>query len=521
MYPVSIIRLAGDEPQMGRQHGEITRALGDYEDTLAFYPSLPDVILGAGHRSRTRRVLLEVMKPLMARGLARLERARPEALLARSRAFMEALGQPAREAQNVLVMDLIQNTIGSLFRLGLASDAGRLAASFPGACSSFAVWSESSEDGRLIHGRNFDLPGIGVWEKRPTVVFCSPRVGLRYGFVTTRGADAPGITGFNEAGLSICAHTRFHRNVSFEGRGVVDLSHLVLQRASTIAEALQVATEAKVASCWGLFLSSARERQAIAIEVHAGRVAVVSPPTRQTFHTCTNRMQSPVMQPGEIAPSDAWVRYSDGRLAVLERSLARDRGLRPTDAMALLGSREAGDVPGWERSTGDTLCQSITIQSVVIDAEQQRLWLGAGPAPASLGPWVEVPWQWGEPGSTIVAPAAREIDKMTVRPGFEHFMEAARLEGLHRSHEEVERALTQAVAAAPEDPSYQHLAAGCALRAGRIAQAREHLEAALAHERSPFRQHELTAWIGRTKRPNARRAWRDLSVDFQLLTVSN
>ena len=80
-------------------------------------------------------------------------------------------------------------------------------------CSSLAVWGDATVDGELRHARNFDFPGATMWDTAPAVVFCEPTDGLRYGFVTTRGVDAPGITCFNEAGLTLTVHTRFHRDV--------------------------------------------------------------------------------------------------------------------------------------------------------------------------------------------------------------------------------------------------------------------------------------------------------------------
>ena len=44
------------------------------------------------------------------------------------------------------------------------------------------------QGGTLKHARNFDFPGIGVWDQAPEVVLCDPDEGVRYGFVTSRGA---------------------------------------------------------------------------------------------------------------------------------------------------------------------------------------------------------------------------------------------------------------------------------------------------------------------------------------------
>ena len=88
----------------------------------------------------------------------------------------------------------------------------------------------------------------------------------------------------------------------------------------------------------------------------------------------------------------------------MERRLVGASGLGVEDAMALLASHEAGDVPGWERMTGDCLAQSISVQSVVVDAERQAVWISVGSAPTSKGPWHCVPWQWerGGPEARII-----------------------------------------------------------------------------------------------------------------------
>jgi hypothetical protein len=501
---LAIIHLSGDEITMGRQHGALTRELGGWEDNLSFYADMPRHILGGGRRDRGRQLLVRALAPLLAVGLERLERARPASLRARTDAFLKALGRAPAERRNVFVLDLAQNAIGVLGRWGLVHQAAALAP--PGACSSFALWGEASEDGRLLHARNFDLLGIGIWERAPTVVFCTPTRGLRYGFVSTRGADVPGVTAFNEAGLTLSAHTRFHREVTFDGLGVVDLGHMIASRATSLADAVAIAIEQRIASSWGIVVSSAHERRAIVIETHAGRIAVHRPRPGARHLAATNRNRVAVMQRGELAPSEAWVRYSDGREAVLERHLEGARGLGVGDATRLLSSHEAGDVPGWERLTGDCPAQTITIQSAVVDPEREELWVSTGGAPTSKGPWVRVPWRWGGAAECRLVGAAGDARALAAgtsggrEAAYAHLVEAARLEQISADEDAVEAALGRALALAPDDPSLRQLAGGLALRAGRFDDAIEHLEAAMESERSTFRIAELHRWASRAAR---------------------
>lgn len=562
-HPLAVFGLAGDDTQLGHQHGALTRDLGDWEATHDFYAHLPAHILGSGRRDHGRALMVKALGAAITSGLTRLDRARPAHLRTRTEAFLSALGRPVADRRHVLVLDATQNVIGMLARWGLVREAGRVA--MPGACSSFAIWGEASEDGRLLHARNFDLPGIGIWDRRPTLVFCAPRAGgrgrgLRYGFVAARGADVPGVTAFNEAGLTLSAHTRFHREVSFGGLGVVDLGHELAARATSLADAVAIASERRIASSWGIVVSSARERRAIVIEAHAGRIGVHRPRPGDSHLAVANRNRVPVMQPGEVTPSEAWRRYSDGREAVLERRLSGARGLGVDDAMALLSSHEAGDVPGWERATGDCLAQSISVQSVIVDAEREAVWVSAGRAPTSKGPWVRVPWRWTErPEVRIETAPGHDEGDVGDRPtiaspreaAYLAFMEAARLEGLRESEARVEAAMAEAIVHAPDDPSYRHIAGGLALRSGRPDEALAHLEVALDHERSAFRRGELlrwasvaARWAGRSQRADdhaaalmassdpacraaqlasrrtpSRRRHREIGVDLQLLTI--
>ena len=240
----------------------------------------------------------------------------------------------------------------------------------------------------------------------------------------------------------------------------------------------------------------------------------------------------------------------------MERRLAGARGLGVEDAMALLASHEAGDVPGWERMTGDCLAQSISVQSVVVDAERQAVWISVGSAPTSKGPWHCVPWQWerGGPEARIIeAPLVdHQAPESASATAYRSYIDAARLEGHFADEALVEAAMARAIALQPDDPSYRHLAGGLALRAGRPDEALAHFEVALATERSAFRTGELhrwaalaAGWSGRSERarshraalfahaepacgeakaavdkPLARRRHREIAVDFQLLTLS-
>jgi hypothetical protein len=477
---------------MGRRHGELLREHGGYEETLDFYRRLPGILLGAERGGVPETIL----RPAVALALRHLDRDRPRPYRERTRAFFEALGYPRRFARHVFVMDLLQNVVGLAGRFGHGPSRRVLACAAVPACSSVAVWGRASREGELRHARNFDFPGAGVWERQPAVVFCRPDRGQRYGFVTTRGADTPGVTAFNESGLALSAHTRFHRHVRFSGAGIVDLGHDIIRRAETLADAERIVRERPVASTWGLLVSSAREKSARLLEITGRSVSTVRPGPGEDFLGQTNRYRSPNLVADEVAPMTGFVENSDGRARALRSGVEQAKALATSDLQALLG-------------TG-ILAQPITVKSVVMEPGARTLHVSVGRCPTGEGPWVELPMEWSGPESRVVGDVPAETSSETGRAAY---LRAVSLDGLGAPRSEIAACLERAVALDPGEPSYRLLAGAHALKSGDAARALEHFAAGLARERGPFPRAQLLLWASRAARAAGRGSEADAFAD--------
>jgi len=501
MNTLLVLHLCGTQEEMGAQHGDLLRAQGGWEGALEAYRNLPERLMLARYKHATDRTLAHLLHPALAVALRRLERARPAPYLARTRAFFESLGLPAAQTRTVGVMDAFQNVVGTLTRWGFVPFAQRTAAALPPACSSLVVWGRASEDGRLLHARNFDFPGIGVWDRWPTVVFCTPDDGLRYGFVATRGADVPGITAFNEAGLTVAMHSRFHRDVSFDGVMAVDLGHEIARNAESLDDAVRIARARRIASTWGLCVASARERRAVVLEVAASGVHVVPAVHGEDFVANTNRYFHPALRVDEVVPTAGFAEHCESRYQRL-RAWAGRGGLGVGDLQRMLAEHGDAGSDG-ERAAGGVLAQPFTVKSVVVDPERRCIHVATGEVPASRGPWVEVPWTWnGTPGAEVVTPgAAPEPESRYARgtsgEAYRHYVEAVRLEQQVAPPSETEARIEAAVALDPEDPTYRFLAGAFCIRRGAFAEGLAHLEQGLGHERSPFHRGRMLLWAAR------------------------
>jgi len=508
--PFTVIQLRGSEVEMGRQHGAIVRQMGGRPELADFYPGMAGRLLSLRSPNAHRRALRGLLQPFLAASATRLHNARVQrfpVLAARASAGIEAAGHGTGLLRWLTVMDVFQNTISRLAGLRVPQLTGLRLAGI-GMCSSLAVWGDASDDGTLRHARNFDFPGIGVWDKHPSVVFCSPDDGLRYGYVTSLGVDLPGITGFNEAGLTLTAHTRMHVDIDPDGTCIADLGHEIIRRARTLGEAVDLARKLGASSTWGLLVSSASERDAVVIET-TGKAVRVTAPGADHHLACTNRYRSPDLIPGEVLTSMAFAVDSDARFETLQRAAARG-GLSAADLRALLAtSEDPNAAPGCtaDRITGSCISSPLTVKSVVVEPEAGRIQVASGRAPVARGPWETVDWDWsGQVGVSERRIVPAEQPRTPLDAARLAYVEAARRDldgqpaGVVRAH------LHSAALAAPNEPSLQFLGAMAGMGERDLDLAGSRLHAALSVESGPWRRAILLRWAAKVAEAQGRPA---------------
>jgi hypothetical protein len=512
-------RLHGTQEEMGAQHGALVAA--EARALLGFYRTMPERALAGGEGEVVRTIARGFATAMQAR----LHRERPAELVARSRAFARAAGLPEAESLRTLAtMDSLQNAVALAARaqLGPFAEAVVLRAAVP-ACSTVIAWGDATAAGELVFARNFDFPGVGVWDAAPAFIVCAPDGGQRYGFFATKGADAPVVTVVNEAGLVIAPHTRWHRGITIGGAMIVDLVHEIARKAEGITDAIRIARARPASSSWGIAIGSAREKTACVLELAGPLVEVVRP--AGDYLVCANRYRSPAMQAGQVAGSHAWAHHSDSRDARLRALVdARTAPLTPEDFARFLGDRNGA---GIRRELGGIPAQPTNVHAAVVQPLARRALVGVDRAPSCEGTWAEVRWSWDAPRADAPDAVARAGFVVTNRDDLAapHSEATRHVHVAVRAYEhahDVKAArgeLEQAVAAAPEDPSLRLAAAWLALEDGHtVLGPREdaaraaiaHVRAALPREPDVYRRGQLLLWGSRAARrvdPAQARRW--------------
>jgi hypothetical protein len=504
--PPILLRLRGSQAQMGAQHGRLLLEVGGYEHMLTFYPRMASAMLSLAIPHAVRGPARRLLQLGLTLGAERLDRTRRREFpdyAARTDALLEAGGLRRSFSRSLAVMDVLQNTVGTVGRYGLLAPTGLSVAAIP-ACTSLAVWGESSSDASMRHARNFDFPGAGIWDRAPAVVLCEPDEGLRYGFVTTRGADVPGVTAFNEAGLSFTAHTRFHRDVNFDGVTVIDFGHELVRRCRTLAEVRERASKLRTASTWGFLVSSAAEQRALIIETTSEAVRFVEPRPGASHLTNANRYLDPELARGEVTSSHSFAIDSDARYVRADTAVARCGGKLDRGALERLlgdtGDPGAPDPDADDRLAGNCIVSAMTVKSVVFEPEAGRLRLSTGAAPTGLGPWIDVPYAWGGPIECVelaVGPGERTDTVGDRALAMRRYVAATRAHLDGAAPQRVRALLEQTVSASPTEPNYRFLAAMFAVQTNDLSRAAIHLERALEREHGSYRRALALLWHAR------------------------
>jgi hypothetical protein len=494
-------RLQGSQEEMGAQHGRLVADAA--HSLLAFYRTMPERALAGGDGAVSKTLVRAAAAAMQAR----LSRERPPELVARSRAFARAAGLPeSLSLRTLATMDSLQNCVALAARAPLGPMAERvsLRAAVP-ACSTVIAWGSTTADGELMFARNFDFPGVGVWDAAPAFIVCAETGGQRYGFFATKGADTPVVTVVNEAGLVFAPHTRFHRDVTWGGAMIVDFIHDLARRAETIADAIRIARERPASSSWGIAVGSAREKTGVVLELAGPHVEVVRPVG--DYLVCTNRYRTAALQQREVVRSQAWHLHSSCRETRLRALVdGRSAPLVAEDLARFLGDRE---ISGARRHFG-CVAQPTNVHAVVVAPAACRALVGIDRAPTCEGQWADLRWSWDAPSADWqvatrddIAPphtaAARHVHAAARAYEGSHDVTAARAE------------LDLAIAADPADPSLRLAAAWLAIEdstrgplglTGTAAAhaAVDHVREGLALERDSYRRGQLLLWGARAAR---------------------
>ena len=250
-------------------------------------------------------------------------------------------------------------------------------------CSSFAAWDTSSVGGDLIVGRNFDFYVGDEFARDKIVAFYFPVNGYRFASVSWAGMMGV-MSGMNEKGLTVTINAAKSTMPTASATPISLLAREILQYASTINEAVQIANRRQTFVSESLLIASATDGRAAIIEKSPDRMGIVNADT--TFIISTSHYQSGVFKNDKRNLEN--IRNSDSRRRYMriEELMNRSFPLDEQKAVAILRDNKGLNDSVLGMTNEMAINQMIGHHSVVFNASRLQMWVSTSPWQA--GPYV-------------------------------------------------------------------------------------------------------------------------------------
>ena len=248
-------------------------------------------------------------------------------------------------------------------------------------CSSFAVWDEESVTGDLLVGRNFDFYVGDRFAENKVILFVEPTVGYKFASVSWPGMMGV-LSGMNERGLTVTINAAKGALPLSSAMPISLLTRQILQYASTIDEAYEIAKQYKTFVSESILVGSANENSAAVIEKTPEQIALYRSSDNKLI--CTNHYQSEEFAEDEynkdnIATSDSPYRYER-----LNELISETSPIDKDDAAFILRNRYGIGNEDIGIGNEKSINQFIAHHSVIFQPGELRMWVSSSP------------WQLGE-----------------------------------------------------------------------------------------------------------------------------
>ncbi|OGP59694.1 MAG: hypothetical protein A2V67_02780 [Deltaproteobacteria bacterium RBG_13_61_14] len=366
-------------------------------------------------------------------------------------------------------------------------------------CTSFLAVGPATQEGHVLHGRNFDYPGAGWFDPYPTVAFCRPGSGQRFVMLTSAGMHTAGVTALNESGLAVGFHTAITTDVASRGWPVFCLADKIVREAGTLEQAVAILRAHPPAAGFIMVVSSAQEQNGMAVEISRHRLAVL-PLTNSTL-AIANSYRNPEMQADEISADWSEAINSFARTRRMKQLLQENFGrMDPQKGAEFLGDH-FDLYTGRERATGDVIAQNSNLGSVVMDSTAMTFWIASGRAPVGNSRYAGFHFEDGFSGPEALRPLPALHGAWENDPRLEGLRLYIRAEAKYRQKNDPNGAISDlkdALALDPAEPVYAQVLGLLLLKTGQPEAAALMFQQALSLPQTFHKQSLGHLWLARS-----------------------
>ncbi len=244
-------------------------------------------------------------------------------------------------------------------------------------CTSFAVWGDKTEDGKLLIGRNFDFYAGDDFSREKIIAFTAPRQGHKFVSVTWGGMIGV-VSGMNDKGLTVTINAGKSDIPTRATTPVSILAREILQYASTIEEAVEIAKKKQVFVSESLLIGSAFDKKAVTIEVAPENFGVFEVDNSNVL-ICTNHFQSENFKNDVKNQKHIEESHSQYRFQRVAQLLEKNNQLNPSKIVSILRNKKGIDDKDIGYGNEKALNQLLAHHGIVFKPEELKIWVSSNP----------------------------------------------------------------------------------------------------------------------------------------------
>lgn len=250
-------------------------------------------------------------------------------------------------------------------------------------CTSFGVWKNRTEDGKLLLGRNFDFFAGDDFAKNKIVCFTKPTTGYKFMYVTWAGFTGV-VSGMNDKGLTVTINASKSDIPKSAATPISLLAKEILQYAKTISEAYEIALKRQTFVSESILIGSALDKGAAIIEKTPSKTNLYSENGEELI--CSNHYRSALFENDYINNKNMVESSSLYRKFRMQQLIARTEKFNPEKVAKVLRDQNGLN----DRFIGLTnekgINQLIAHHSIIFKPEEQLVWVST--SPYQLGKYV-------------------------------------------------------------------------------------------------------------------------------------
>lgn len=376
-----VLRLSGNDYEMGFQHGKILKD-AVHCGAIPYFSTFTEGILKETIGNTYAPIIAKLLRITVGK---KLEKCFPDNIIQGLNGLVDGSGIPGEQLMKAVVMpETFLWLASSLMKIRKPDKAPRFMVPLMG-CSSIIASGSATAKNTFLHGRNFDYQGVGYWDKEAAVIFHEPNNSQSYVSLSSAGILFGGITSMNQSGLTLAVHQHLSCNdfsLKKNALPVGIIGDKVMREAYNLSDAVKILDSHVSIGCWTYIITSGKERKVLCYEV--------TPENRSWFISdsdtfgYTNIFLDKNLADTEMLMYPSHWRSNAGRYHCIQDGLKKNYGKIDENTIAsILGERNNKDC-----RLSEPLAMLLTVASVVFRPDDGAFFVASGPSPTSNCPFV-------------------------------------------------------------------------------------------------------------------------------------